>query len=232
MKKLLLAALAILAFSPSAMAQDDFSVQKAPFTLPELPYAADAFPDFVSKEIMDIHHDRHHKGYVDKLNGFEGLPDGITLEALLADISKYETGVRNNAGGHWNHSFFWLALTPDAEKNKMSEDMIAAINADFETVDAFKAEFEKAATGLFGSGWAWVIVDDAGKLAITTTANQDNPLMDVAETKGTPILGLDVWEHAYYLQYQNKRADYVKNFWSAVNWEFVEQKYKLAAVSE
>jgi superoxide dismutase, Fe-Mn family len=227
MKKLLLSALAAVMIIPAAQAADTTGQQTKPFTQAELPYASDALSSFVSGEIMDIHFNRHHKGYVDKLNGFD-LPEGITLAELMKNISKYETGVRNNAGGHWNHSFFWQALTPDAEKNKMPEDLSKAITDQFGSIDAFKEEFEKSASGLFGSGWAWLIVDGNDKLAITTTPNQDNPLMDVAESKGTPILGLDVWEHAYYLQYQNKRADYVKNFWAAVNWDFVDQSYKAA----
>lgn len=227
MKRLLLTIVAATLIAPAAYAQDGFAGQKKPFTLPDLPYAADSLQSFINKDTMEIHYGRHHKGYVDKLNGFD-LPADATLEALLKDISKYETGVRNNAGGHWNHSFFWQALTPDAEKNKLPEEFSTVLSEQFGSVDAFKAEFEKGAAGLFGSGWVWLIVDGDGKLVITTTPNQDNPLMDVTDKKGAPILGLDVWEHAYYLQYQNKRPDYAKNFWGVVNWDFVTQNYKAA----
>jgi Fe-Mn family superoxide dismutase len=172
---------------------------------------------------MEIHHDRHHKAYVDNLN--KALPGTTkTIEEILATVSTQPVAVRNNGGGHWNHSFFWNVLGP-AKGTKPSEALAKQIDADFGSFDAFKAEFTKAATSRFGSGWAWLIKKD-GKLVISSTPNQDNPLMDVAEVKGQPILALDVWEHAYYLKYMNKRADYIAAFWNLVNWDFVSTNFK------
>jgi Fe-Mn family superoxide dismutase len=197
-------------------------IENAPFTLPALPYAFDALEPHIDKLTMEIHHDRHHKAYVDNLN--KALP-GTTksLEELLATVSSQPVAVRNNGGGHWNHSFFWQLLAPATGKQP-SAALLAQIQKDFGSLDNLKAEFGKAATSRFGSGWAWLIVKD-GKLVISSTANQDNPLMDVAEVKGKPILTLDVWEHAYYLKYQNKRADYINAFWNVVNWDFVSQAF-------
>jgi len=192
------------------------------FTLPALPYAFDALEPHIDRLTMEIHHDRHHKAYVDNLN--KALPGTTkTLEEILATVSSQPVAVRNNGGGHWNHSFFWNVLGP-AKGTKPSEALAKQIDADFGSFDAFKAEFTKAATSRFGSGWAWLIKKD-GKLVISSTPNQDNPLMDVAEVKGQPILALDVWEHAYYLKYMNKRADYIAAFWNLVNWDFVSTNF-------
>jgi Fe-Mn family superoxide dismutase len=197
-------------------------IENAPFTLPALPYAFDALEPHIDKLTMEIHHDRHHKAYVDNLN--KALPGATkSLEELLATVSSQPVAVRNNGGGHWNHSFFWQLLAPATGKQP-SAALLAQIQKDFGSLDNLKAEFGKAATSRFGSGWAWLIVKD-GKLVISSTANQDNPLMDVAEVKGKPILALDVWEHAYYLKYQNKRADYINAFWNVVNWDFVSQAF-------
>jgi Fe-Mn family superoxide dismutase len=192
------------------------------FILPALPYAFDALEPHIDRLTMEIHHDRHHKAYVDNLN--KALP-GTTkkLEEILATVSSQPVAVRNNGGGHWNHSFFWNVLGP-AKGTKPSEALAKQIDADFGSFDAFKAEFTKAATSRFGSGWAWLLKKD-GKLVISSTPNQDNPLMDVAEVKGQPILALDVWEHAYYLKYMNKRADYIAAFWNLVNWDFVSTNF-------
>ena len=192
------------------------------FSLPALPYAFDALEPHIDRLTMEIHHDRHHKAYVDNLN--KALPGMTkTIEEILASVSTQPAAVRNNGGGHWNHSFFWNVLGP-AKGSKPSLALAKQIDADFGSFDAFKAEFTKAATSRFGSGWAWLIKKD-GKLVISSTPNQDNPLMDLAEVKGQPILALDVWEHAYYLKYMNKRADYIAAFWNLVNWDFVSTNF-------
>ncbi len=192
------------------------------FSLPALPYAFDALEPHIDRLTMEIHHDRHHKAYVDNLN--KALPGTTkTLEEILASVSTQPVAVRNNGGGHWNHSFFWKVLGP-ANGSKPSAALAKQIDTDFGSFDAFKAEFTKAATSRFGSGWAWLIKKD-GQLVISSTPNQDNPLMDVAEVKGQPILALDVWEHAYYLKYMNKRADYIAAFWNLVNWDFVSTNF-------
>jgi Fe-Mn family superoxide dismutase len=170
------------------------------FSLPALPYAFDALEPHIDRLTMEIHHDRHHKAYVDNLN--KALPGtSKSIEEILASVSSQPVAVRNNGGGHWNHSFFWNVLAP-AKGSKPSTALAKQIDTDFGSFDAFKAEFAKAATSRFGSGWAWLIKKD-GKLVISSTPNQDNPLMDLAEVKGQPILALDVWEHAYYLKYMN-----------------------------
>lgn len=198
------------------------------FTLPALPYAYTALEPYFDAATMEIHHSRHHNAYVTNLNAAIAGTDheSKTIEALVAAAGSISPAVRNNGGGHWNHSFFWeqLALNNGAAP---SGDLAAAIDAAFGSYDKLKEEFKKAALGRFGSGWAWLIVKD-GALAISSTPNQDNPLMDVAEVKGTPILGLDVWEHAYYLKYQNKRPDFVDAFWNVVNWEVVAERFSAA----
>jgi Fe-Mn family superoxide dismutase len=197
--------------------------------LPALPYAHDALEPYIDKATMEIHHGRHHKAYVDNLNkAIAGTPlESKTLEALIADLASVPDNirgpVRNNGGGHWNHSFFWKLMAPKAggaPTGKLAE----AINAAFGSYADFQAKFEAAGLGRFGSGWVW-LVSNGGKLEIVSTANQDNPLMGkaVAGCEGKPLLGVDVWEHAYYLKYQNKRADYLKAFWSVVNWAEVEK---------
>ena len=205
----------------------DFSViaaETSPFTLPALPYSFEALEPSIDRLTMEIHHDRHHKAYVDNLNkAVVNTPmASLTLEELLTNMSKYPVAVRNNGGGHWNHSFFWQLLTPT--KTSPSADLLSQIQKDFGSLDNLKTEFAKAATTRFGSGWAWLLVKD-GKLVISSTPNQDNPLMDLAEVKGSPIMALDVWEHAYYLKYQNKRADYIASFWNILNWDFVSSQF-------
>ncbi len=197
--------------------------------LAPLPYANDALEPYIDKLTMEIHHDRHHKAYVDNLNKAVAGTDleKLSIEQLLKDISKYPVAVRNNGGGHWNHSFFWQIMAPNAGGNP-SGQVADAINATFGNFDKLKEEFAKAATTRFGSGWAWLIVTADKKLKVISTANQDNPLMDISTEKGTPILALDVWEHAYYLKYQNKRADYVAAFWNVVNWKKVNENFESA----
>jgi superoxide dismutase, Fe-Mn family len=198
------------------------------FELPALPYASDALEPHIDKQTMEIHHGKHHNAYVTNLNAaIQGTDmEGKSLDELMKNISKHPAAVRNNGGGHYNHSLFWQVLGPN-KGGKPSGELAQAIDSAFGSFDAFKEEFSKAGATRFGSGWAWLIVKD-GKLAVTSTPNQDNPLMDVAETKGTPILGLDVWEHAYYLKYQNKRPDYIAAFWNAVNWDEVSKRFSQA----
>lgn len=200
------------------------------FTLPPLPYAYDALEPAIDKETMTFHHDKHHQTYVDNLNkavdGDDSLK-GKSLEDMFKTMSKLPKAVRNNGGGHWNHALFWQLLAPEGQTGEPSGALKAAIDKDLGGMDKFKEAFNAAGAGQFGSGWAWLIVQD-GKLKVTSTPNQDNPLMDVAEEQGTVILGADVWEHAYYLKYQNRRADYLKAFWSVVNWNEVNDLYAKA----
>jgi len=206
-----------------------------PHELPSLPYAHDALEPHIDKATMEIHHGRHHKAYVDNLNkaiaGNAAL-EAKSLEQIIKDLAAVPDTirgpVRNNGGGHWNHSFFWKIMAPNAggaPSGKLADDIKAA----FGSFDEFKAKFEAAGLGRFGSGWAWLVVN-GGKLEIVSTPNQDNPLMgkNVAGCEGAPILGVDVWEHAYYLKYQNKRADYLKAFWNVVNWAEVAKHYAAA----
>lgn len=198
------------------------------YTLPELPYAADALEPHFDSETMNIHHQRHHQAYVNNLNnalaGTEG--ENESLEDILRNISKYSPAVRNNGGGHYNHSLFWEILSPTpktAPTGKLAEE----IDKVFGSLDAFKEQFKQAGATQFGSGWAWLFVKYNGTIGVSSTANQDNPLMDTNVTnQGFPILGLDVWEHAYYLKYQNKRPDYIDAFWSVLDWAAVEKKYE------
>ena len=198
------------------------------FELPALTYATDALEPNIDKATMEIHHDKHHAAYVTNLNkALEGKEDGSSIEDICKNISKHPMAVRNNGGGHFNHSLFWTVMAPNAGGNP-SGDLAAAIDASFGSYNAFKTKFAEAGTTRFGSGWAWLIVGADGKLAVTSTPNQDNPLMDVAEVKGTPILGMDVWEHAYYLKYQNKRPDYLAAIWNTVNWTKVAERFAAA----
>ena len=205
-----------------------------PFELPALPYPSNALEPTIDARTMEIHHGKHHNAYVTNLNNaLAKYPDlqKLSLEDLIRDISKLpediRAPVRNNGGGHWNHSFFWTLMTPGGA-NKPSGALAAAIDAKFGSFDAFKEQFGKACIGRFGSGWGWLGVKADKSLCICSTPNQDNPLMNVAECACTPILGLDVWEHAYYLNYQNRRPDYVAAFWNVVNWTKVEENYAKA----
>jgi Fe-Mn family superoxide dismutase len=199
------------------------------FTLPALPYAYEALEPHIDTQTMQIHHGKHHNAYVTNLNNaIAGTEmEKLTIEELVASAGKFGAAVRNNGGGHWNHTFFWNIMGPNAG-GAPSGELAAAINAAFGSFDAFKEAFNKAGATRFGSGWAWLIVGTDGKLAVTSTPNQDNPLMDVAEVKGTPILGCDVWEHAYYLKYQNRRPDYLAAFWNVVNWSAVAKLFAAA----
>lgn len=200
------------------------------YTLPELPYAYEALEPHFDKETMTIHHGRHHQAYVDNLNKAIAGTVGETkeLEEVLREISKYAPAVRNNAGGHYNHSLFWKTLSPTA-KMAPENELAAEIDKVFGSLDNLKAEIKNAGLTQFGSGWAWLLVKHNGTLAVSATANQDNPLMDTnLVSQGYPILGVDVWEHAYYLKYQNKRADYLDAFWSVLDWAAVEENYREA----
>ncbi|HET9054907.1 MAG TPA: superoxide dismutase [Cyclobacteriaceae bacterium] len=196
------------------------------FTLPALPYATTALEPHIDAKTMEIHHGKHHNAYVTNLNAaVAGKPEeGLSIEEICQNISKYPTAVRNNGGGHYNHSLFWTIMGPNAGGTPTGA-LADAINAAFGSFDEFKTKFAAAAATRFGSGWAWLIKDSSGKLQVTSTPNQDNPLMDVAEVKGTPLLGLDVWEHAYYLNYQNRRPDYITAFWNVVNWNEVAKRF-------
>jgi Fe-Mn family superoxide dismutase len=199
------------------------------FQLPALPYANNALEPHFDAQTMEIHHDRHHAAYVNNLNAaLENHADlqSLSIGELMANISEHSTAIRNNGGGHYNHSMFWKLLSPNGggePKGALAE----AIDTYFGSFEKFKDEFSRAGTTRFGSGWAWLVVA-SGKLVISSTPNQDNPLMDVTEVKGTPILALDVWEHAYYLKYQNKRPDYIAAFWNLVNWEEVSVRFEAA----
>lgn len=198
----------------------------AQFKQTPLPYAYNALEGSVDAQTMEIHYSKHAAAYVANLNkAIAGTPqEKQTLFQILSGVSKLTPGVRNNAGGHYNHELFWTVLTP-VKNTQPSEKLAKAITETFGSMDAFKEKISKAGADRFGSGWAWLSVDKSGKLFVSSTANQDNPLMDVVEEKGTPILGIDVWEHAYYLKYQNKRADYLTAIWNVLNWKEVSRRY-------
>lgn len=199
------------------------------FNLPELPYSNDALEPHFDAKTMEIHHDKHHKGYTDKLNAaIEGTElENQSIEEILKNVSKHSSAVRNNGGGFYNHSLFWKTLSPNGG-GQPSGELMDKINSAFGSFEDFKKKFSEAAATRFGSGWAWLCVKD-GSLVVCSTPNQDNPMMDVSEgCGGTPILGLDVWEHAYYLKYQNKRPEYIEAFWNVVNWDEVSKLYEEA----
>lgn len=201
----------------------------ADFSLPPLPYATDALEPAIDATTMTIHHDRHHGAYVANLNAqIQANPAlaNLSLEALQGQVSAFPTAVRNNGGGHWNHSQFWTVMAPAGQGGSASPQLLNAINRSFGSMEAMQTEFNQAAAGRFGSGWAWLILKADGSLAITSTPNQDNPLMDLPGIeRGMPLLGLDVWEHAYYLNYQNRRPDYIKAWWPLLNWKEVNRRY-------
>jgi len=202
---------------------------RADFALPPLPYGAEALEPAIDATTMTIHHDRHHGAYVANLNAqIPANPSlkSLSLEALQGQIFRYPMAVRNNGGGHWNHSQFWAVMAPQGQGGSPSDELLAAIDSGFGSMEEMQSQFNQAAATRFGSGWAWLIRKPDGSLAISSTANQDNPLMDLpGMERGTPLLGLDVWEHAYYLTYQNRRPDYIKAWWSLVNWNEVNRRY-------
>ena len=196
------------------------------FELPKLKYAYDALEPHIDAQTMEIHYTKHHQGYTNNLNtAIEGTDlEGKTIENILINLDMDNKAVRNNGGGYYNHSLFWEVINPEG-KGRLSGELKDAIEAEFKSFDAFKDEFSKAAATQFGSGWAWLCVHKGGKVQVCSTPNQDNPLMPGVGCGGTPILGLDVWEHAYYLKYQNKRPDYINAFFSVINWNEVERRY-------
>jgi len=199
---------------------------------PALPYQYNALEPYIDASTMELHYDKHHRGYFKK---FTTAIEDTSLETMamrdiFAQVSKHEVGIRNNGGGYYNHMIFWENMTPD--KTEPSARLLSHIVKEFKSFDAFKEEFSKAAKTRFGSGWAWLILTDEKKLKVVSTPNQDNPLMDITETKGIPLLTLDVWEHAYYLNYQNKRGDYISAFWKVVNWKTVSKRFEKALKGE
>lgn len=197
------------------------------FVLDPLPYPSDSLEPHIDKQTMEIHHDKHHNAYVTNLNNAIAGTDleNKSIEELLTNVSQSPVAVRNNGGGHYNHTLFWNTISGNGGGQPTGE-LAEAINQKFGSFDAFKEEFTKAATTRFGSGWAWLVVTQNGDLAVTSTPNQDNPLMDVADVKGFPVIGLDVWEHAYYLKYQNRRPDYIAAFFNVVDWNAAEKRYQ------
>lgn len=197
------------------------------FVLPDLPYAYNALEPFFDAQTMELHHSKHHATYTDRFNAAvkEAGLTGKTAFQILSEVSKYPASIRNNGGGYLNHKLFWKMLAP-AKGQQPSPALMNALNSDFGSFDAFREKFTAAAKSVFGSGWAWLIVSEDGKLKVTTTANQDSPIMDTATDKGTPLLCIDVWEHAYYLKYQNRRPEFIEAFWNVVNWEFVSQRFE------
>jgi superoxide dismutase, Fe-Mn family len=197
-----------------------------PFTLAPLPYPYDALEPHIDTTTMQIHHDKHHQAYVDNLNkAIAGTPnENKSLEELVASAGTISPAVRNNGGGHWNHTFFWETIAPKAG-GAPSGALADAINAAFGSLDGLKEKMNTAGLTRFGSGWAWLVLDTNKKLVVTSTPNQDNPLMDISEVKGSPLLGIDVWEHAYYLKYQNRRAEYLNAFWNLVSWSKVSERF-------
>ena len=198
------------------------------FELPKLNYSYDALEPYIDARTMEIHYTKHHGGYTSKLNNaLEGTDlEGKTIEEVLGNVSKASVAVRNNGGGYYNHTLFWSVMSPDGG-GKPKGALANAIDKNFGSFDAFKEKFNKAAATRFGSGWAWLIKKDDGSLDVVSTPNQDNTLMDIADVTGTPILGLDVWEHAYYLKYQNKRPEYIDAFWNVINWDEVSKRFGL-----
>lgn len=195
------------------------------FELPKLSYASDALEPYIDKQTMEIHHGKHHAAYITNLNNAVAGTDAehLSIEDICKNISKYPVAIRNNGGGHYNHSLFWTVMGTNAGGTPTGA-LAEAIQSSFTSFDEFKTKFANAAATRFGSGWAWLVVAN-GKLVVTSTPNQDNTLMDISEVKGTPILGLDVWEHAYYLKYQNKRPDYIAAFWNVINWNEVARRF-------
>lgn len=197
------------------------------FSLPPLPYDYDALEPHIDARTMEIHHTKHHQGYTDKLNAAVKGTDleHMTIEDILATISEYDTAVRNNGGGYYNHKLFWEVMSPNG--GGQPEGALADhLESEFGSFEEFKAAFTDAASSRFGSGWAWLMVTEDGELQVVSTPNQDNPVMDIADGNGVPILGLDVWEHSYYLAYQNRRPDYIEAWWNVVNWDEVQRRYE------
>ena len=228
------AAPAAIAQTTPATAPTAAPAAQGPFVLDALPYATNALAPVIDQETMELHWGKHHRAYVDNLNKAvtaDPALAGLSLEAILARVSTLPKAIRDNGGGHWNHRFFWALMAPEGKRGAPSPALLAAIERDLGGLDKFKAAFQQAGTSQFGSGWAWLIVTPEGKLAVTSTPNQDNPLMDLAPVKGKPILANDVWEHAYYLSYRNRRAEYLGKWWDVVNWGHVNELYSEAVAT-
>nr|WP_319397790.1 superoxide dismutase [uncultured Carboxylicivirga sp.] len=216
----------------STTASEQKSTPVSGHFFPALPYDYNALEPYIDAETMELHYDKHHRGYFKK---FTAAIDNTSLETtamrdIFANISKHDVGIRNNGGGYYNHMLFWENLSPD--KTEPSARLLSHIVKDFKSFDAFKDEFSKAAKTRFGSGWAWLILTENKELKVVSSPNQDNPLMDIAPDKGIPLMTLDVWEHAYYLNYQNKRGDYIAAFWNVVNWKMVSKRFEKALKGE
>jgi Fe-Mn family superoxide dismutase len=196
------------------------------FKLPDLPYAYDALEPYIDARTMEIHHSKHHSAYTNNLNNAisGNTMENLSIEELIKNVSKYPVAIRNNGGGYFNHNLFWKFMKPQGG-GQPTGALLDAINKSFGSFDDFRKQFTTAAATRFGSGWAWLVKTPSG-LVVTSTANQDNPLMDIAEVKGTPILTIDVWEHAYYLKYQNRRPEYIEAFWNVINWDFAAEQFK------
>jgi Fe-Mn family superoxide dismutase len=196
------------------------------FKLADLPYAYDALEPYIDARTMEIHYSKHHSGYTNNLNNaISGTAmENLSIEELLKNVSKYPVAVRNNGGGYFNHNLFWKFMKPNGGGQPAGE-LLEAINKSFGTFDDFRKQFTTAAATRFGSGWAWLVKTPSG-LVVTSTPNQDNPLMDISEVKGIPVLAIDVWEHAYYLKYQNRRPEYIEAFWNVINWDFAAEQFK------
>lgn len=203
-----------------------FSLNSQEFLLPKLNYNYTSLEPVIDSVTMRIHYTKHHQGYVTNLNNALKNQPVVPIDSILRNVSKYSNVVRNNAGGHFNHSFFWQCLTPTFKE--LNGELLTEIKSTYGSLDSLQKLMTAQGTSLFGSGWVWLIVNKDNKLQVITSINQDNPLMDIAPIQGVPVLGVDVWEHAYYLKYQNKRADYLKNIWKIINWEFVSKNYKSA----
>lgn len=222
----------LISFSTAALLLASLGALAAPFTQAPLPYAKDALAPVIDSKTMDIHYSRHHLAYINNLNAqAETTPElaSLSLEQMMQKISTFNAAVRNNGGGHYNHQLFWELMAPVGKGGEPSAALKAAIERDFGSLTAMQTAFNQAAATRFGSGWAWLIVNKDGKLQVTSTPNQDNPLMDLAEVQGQPILALDVWEHAYYLAYQNRRGDYSQAWWQLVNWQKVNALFAAAS---
>lgn len=221
----------LTSLSTAALLFASLSALAAPFTQAPLPYAKDALEPIIDAKTMDIHYSRHHLAYINNLNAqVESFPElaNLSLEQMMQHMSTFNAAVRNNGGGHYNHQLFWELMAPVDQGGEPSSALKTAIERDFGSFTAMQAAFNQAAASRFGSGWAWLIVNKDGKLQVTSTPNQDNPLMDLAEVQGQPILALDVWEHAYYLAYQNRRGDYSQAWWQLVNWQKVNALFAAA----
>lgn len=214
--------------NPTASTKIQNNVFDTGFDQTPLPYKYDALENIIDAMTMEIHYSKHAATYSKNLKeaaAAEGIAANRTVESVLAEVSKYSAKVKNNAGGHYNHEMFWQSMRPKTNDNKPAGKLAEAINTAFGSFASFKTIFADAGKNRFGSGWAWLYKDASGNLKVGSTANQDNPLMDRSDIKGFPVLGLDVWEHAYYLKYQNKRADYIDAWWSVVNWDYVQQRF-------